>query len=89
LSHWAGKIEAVLGCLLGLQFVVVALHDLVDIPGWTYGSRVQEVIGRRKLWLATAINSVFPGLAVAFAIYFWNSGTYFSAQAKSRSTNMS
>jgi hypothetical protein len=24
------------------------------------------------LWLATLINSTFPGLAVAFAIYFWN-----------------
>jgi hypothetical protein len=30
------------------------------------------MIGRRKLWLITLINSVFPGLAVAFAVYFWN-----------------
>ena len=47
-------------------------HDLVDIPGWTHGTQVQAIIGRRKLWLITLINSVFPGLAVAFAVYFWN-----------------
>ena len=57
--------------LLALQFVAVASHDLLDIPGWTHGRQVQAVIGRRKLWLATLINSVFPGVAVAFAIWFW------------------
>jgi hypothetical protein len=36
-----------------LQFVVVAAHDLIDIPGWTHGSQVQSIEGRRKLWLAT------------------------------------
>jgi len=58
--------------LITLQFVAVASHDLLDIPGWTHGSQVQAIIGRRKLWLATLANSTFPGLAVAFAIYFWN-----------------
>ena len=58
--------------LLTLQFVVVALHDLVDIPGWTHGAQVQSVVGRRKLWLATLVNAVFPGVAVAFAFYFWS-----------------
>jgi len=58
--------------LLTLQFVVVALHDLVDIPGWTHGAQVQSAVGRRKLWLATLVNAVFPGVAVAFAFYFWS-----------------
>jgi hypothetical protein len=50
----------------------VALHDLVNIPGWAHGAQVQSIVGRRKLWLATLINSTFPGLAVGFAIFFWN-----------------
>lgn len=52
--------------------MVVALHDLVDVRGWTHGSQVQATVGRRKLWLATLINAMFPGLAVAFALWFWN-----------------
>jgi hypothetical protein len=64
--------QMVFTCLISLQFLVVALHDLVDVPGWTHGGQVQAVVGRRKLWLATLINSSFPGLAVAFAFYFWN-----------------
>jgi hypothetical protein len=59
-------------CLITLQFVVVAAHDLVDIPGWTHGSQVRALVGQRKLWLATLINSIFPGAAAAFAFYFWN-----------------
>ncbi len=55
--------------LIVLQFVVVAVHDLVDVPGWTHGAQVQVLLGRRKVWLVTAINSLFPGLAVALAIY--------------------
>ena len=58
--------------LITVQFVVIVLHDPLDIPGWTNGTKVREVVGRKKLWLATAINAVFPGLAVAFAIYEWN-----------------
>jgi hypothetical protein len=53
-----------------LQFLRVVTHDLVDIPGWTHGSQVQAVVGRRKLWLATLINSMFPGLAVVLALLF-------------------
>ena len=30
------------------------------------------MIGRRKVWLATLVNAIFPGLAVAFALGFWN-----------------
>jgi hypothetical protein len=59
-------------CLITLQFVIIASHDLIDIRGWVHGSQVQTLIGRRKVWFATLINSAFPGLAVAFAIYFWN-----------------
>ena len=59
-------------CLIILQFVVIASHDLIDIPGWVHGAQVQSILGRRKVLLATAINSIFPGMAVAFAIYFWN-----------------
>ena len=60
-------------CLIVLQFVVVSLHDLIDVPGWTTATQVQSIIGRRKLWLITLVNALFPGLAVAFAIYFWSS----------------
>jgi hypothetical protein len=56
-------------CLIVVQFVVVTFHDLVDVPGWTHGSQVQAVIGRGKVWLVTLANGVFPGIAVAFAIY--------------------
>ena len=52
-------------CLITVQFVAVVAHDLVDIPGWTYGSQVQALIGRRKLFLVTLINAIFPGLAAA------------------------
>ena len=58
--------------LITLQFVLIVSHDLIDIPGWVHGKQVQAVLGRRKVWLATAVNSIFPGLAVGFAIYFWN-----------------
>ena len=33
---------------------------------------MSSLLGRRKLWIAALINSVFPGLAVGFAVYFWN-----------------
>jgi hypothetical protein len=59
-------------CLITLQFAIIVSHDLIDIPGWVHGSQVQTLIGRRKVWLATLANSIFPGLAVGFAIYFWN-----------------
>src|SRR5262250_3306544 len=66
------RLETLFVCLITLQFAVVALHDLVNIPGWTHGAQVQVLRGPRKLWLVTAINGLFPGLAVAFAIYFWH-----------------
>jgi hypothetical protein len=59
-------------CLITLQFIVVALHDLVEIPGWTNAAQVKSIVGRRRLWMVTLVNSIFPGLAAAFAIYFLN-----------------
>ncbi|MBB5060004.1 general stress protein CsbA [Granulicella aggregans] len=59
-------------CLIVLQFAIILTHDLVDIPGWVHGSQIQAMLGRRKVWLATLANSVFPGIAAGFAINFWN-----------------
>jgi hypothetical protein len=59
-------------CLIVLQFLAVTTHDWVDIPGWVTGAQVQAVVGRRKLLLASLINAVFPGVAVALAIVFWH-----------------
>ncbi|GAC1661479.1 MAG: hypothetical protein NVS9B4_13790 [Candidatus Acidiferrum sp.] len=61
--------------LLTLQFIAVAFHDLLNIPGWTNTAAVASIVGRRKLLLATFVNSMFPGLAMAFAFYYWNSPT--------------
>ena len=58
--------------LITLQFLITLVHDLVEIPGWTHTSQIQAVLGKRKLWAATLINSIFPGVAMAFAWYFWN-----------------
>ena len=44
--------------LITLQFLAVVSHDRLDIPGWTHGRQVREVLGRRKLWLGTAINAI-------------------------------
>jgi hypothetical protein len=65
-------VQTLFSCLITLQFLVVVLHDWVNIPGWTHSHQVQSVVGRRKLWLATIINAIFPGLAVAFVTYYWN-----------------
>jgi hypothetical protein len=65
-------LQALFTVLIALQFVAVASHDLLDIPGWTHGSQVQAVLGRSKLWLATLVNAIFPGLAVGLAVVFWD-----------------
>lgn len=57
--------------LITLQFIVIALHDFVDIPGWTHGSQVKAVLGSRKLWLGTLSTVIFPAVAVWFAWRFW------------------
>jgi hypothetical protein len=58
--------------LISVQFLITLLHDLVEVPGWTHTSQVQAVLGKGKLWAATLINSIFPGVAMAFALYFWH-----------------
>jgi hypothetical protein len=63
--------QAVFTVLIVIQFLVVALHDLVDIPGWTHGRQVRLALGRNKVLIGTLINSLFPGLAAGFAIYYW------------------
>ena len=63
-------LQEIFTVLIVLQFVLIVSHDLLDIPGWTHGKQVQAVVGRRKLLLATAINSIFPGAAVALALLF-------------------
>jgi len=67
--NWSDRLKVVFAGFLAVQFLTVVLHDLVDIPGWTHDSQVQAVIGRQKALWATAINSVFPGVALALAIY--------------------
>ncbi len=63
--------QTIFTVLIVVQFLVVALHDLVDIPGWTHGRQVQSALGRNKVLIGTLINSLFPGLAAAFALYYW------------------
>jgi hypothetical protein len=70
--NWTAILQALFACLITLQFAVVVAHDWIDVPGWTHGHQVQAVMGPRKLWIATLINAVFPGIAVAFAVRFWN-----------------
>jgi hypothetical protein len=64
-------VHALFTALITVQFAVVVGHDWVDIPGWTHGRQVREAIGPRTLLLATLINGLFPGLAVAFALSSW------------------
>jgi len=51
---------------------MILLHDLVEIPGWSHTSQIQAVLGKRKLLAATLINSTLPGVAAAFAWYYWH-----------------
>jgi hypothetical protein len=57
--------------LLVLQFVMNGFHNWIDIPGWTHGRQVRAALGVAKTLIGTAVNSIFPGLAAAFAIYYW------------------
>src|SRR5450755_909972 len=63
--------QAAFTALISLQFLIILLHDLVEVPGWSHTSQLQAVHGKRRLWMATLINSIFPGTAAAFAFYFW------------------
>ncbi len=57
--------------LIVVQFLVVALHDLIDIPGWTHGRQVRSALGRNNVLIGTLINSSIPGMAAALALYYW------------------
>lgn len=65
-------IQILFNILIILQFVIVALHDLVDIPGWTHGRQVRAAIGTTKTVIGTLINGLFPGLAMVYAFYYWH-----------------
>ena len=66
-----GRMETLFTVLIVVQFAVIVLHDWLEIPGWTHGHQVQSVVGRAQLRLATLVNAVFPGTAVALALYYW------------------
>jgi len=63
--------EELFTSLIVLQFLIIGIHDWIEIPGWLHGRQIQAVVGQRKLAWATAINLVFPGLAVAYAVRFY------------------
>jgi len=57
--------------LLVLGFLMNGFHDWIDIPGWVHGKQVRATIGVTKTLIGTAVNSLFPASAAAFAIYYW------------------
>jgi membrane associated rhomboid family serine protease len=63
-------LQTIFATLIILQFMVVTLHDWVDIPGWTHGKQVQTAQGRWRFFLITLVNGVFPGLAAAFLFLY-------------------
>lgn len=67
-------------CLIVVQFLLIVTHDWIDVPGWVTGSQVQAVIGRRRLLIASLINALFPGAAVALAIVYWRTAAPSLAQ---------
>lgn len=58
--------------LLLAQFVLIAMHDLIDIPGWVSGSQVRAVVGEKKFVLGTLSTVLFPAIAAAFVLFFWS-----------------
>jgi hypothetical protein len=66
------SIEIIFAGLIALQFLIIAAHDWINVPGWIHGSQVQAVVGRRKLAWGTLMNVAFPGTALAYAIWFFH-----------------
>jgi hypothetical protein len=62
------RLKVAFAVTITVQFLIIALHDLVDVRDWVRGSQVRAVIGRRKAIVATAINALFPGLAMVLAV---------------------
>jgi hypothetical protein len=58
--------------LIFLQFGLILLHDLIDIPGLVSGSSVRSSVGKGKLIGVTLVNAIFPGIAAGLAIFFLN-----------------
>lgn len=65
-------IRTVFTFLIVLGFIVNSFHDWIDIPRWTHGRQVRAALGMNKMLIGSAINCLFPGLAAAFAIYYWH-----------------
>jgi hypothetical protein len=65
-------IEIVFAGLIALQFLIIAAHDWIDVPGWIHGRQVQAVVGQRKLAWGTLVNVAFPGTALVYAIWFFH-----------------
>jgi hypothetical protein len=65
-------IQTLFTVLVVVQFLVSTLHDWVDIPGWTHGRQVRSAIGPNKMLIGTLVNGIVPGLAAAFALYYWH-----------------
>jgi hypothetical protein len=64
-------IQTIFTFLITAQFLVGVLHDWLHIPGWTHGRQVYAALGPAKMWLSTAVNGLLPGLAVGFALSYW------------------
>lgn len=58
--------------LITLQAGLIVVHDLVDVPGWHHGRQVRAAVGRKKFWIGTLINAVFPAIAFFYAVRFWH-----------------
>jgi hypothetical protein len=65
-------VQNLFAVLISLQFLAVALHDWLNIPGWTHGRQVYSALGPVKMGAGTAVNCIFPGVAAFFAYYYWH-----------------
>jgi len=65
-------IQTLFTILICAQFLVVVLHDWIDISGWTHGRQVYAALGPVKMWIGTVVNALLPGAAVFFAIRYWH-----------------
>ena len=57
---------------MGRSVVLLDADPQHSLVAWAAQGEGLLAIGRRKLLIATLINAIFPGVAVAFAIGFWN-----------------
>jgi hypothetical protein len=65
-------VQVIFTVLICLEFLLMAVHDWLNIPGWTHGRQVYAVVGPVKMWVGTLVNSLLPGLAAYFAIRYWH-----------------